>query len=263
MQLIPREILFDIQRNKHQVHLTENENSSSFKDFCQKASTTYAKTRSMNVFTDEMLYFMKSNVNEIRYINQGSSRIVFAMADGTALKMAKSNAGQAQNKRETEVCMNPLVKYACFPDFYDADTKNWLALNCELCSPALKSDFRDIFLAQPVAISNAISFIIKMKIDDWELQKAIDYFNEMENIPSKNIVKMLKDGNDPNANTLKSLLQFYRTNGLDALLLGDVEEIDNWGIAFRDNQKTLVIIDAGFNDDVYRKFYQRKHQNSF
>lgn len=45
-----------------------------------------------------------------------------------------------------------------------------------------------------------------MKIDDWELQKAIDYFNEMENIPSKNIVKMLKDGNDPNANTLKSLL---------------------------------------------------------
>ena len=46
---------------------------------------------------------------------------------------------------------------------------------------------------------------------------------------------MIKDGKGPNADTLRALLQFYRKNGLDALLLGDVEEIDNWGIAFRDN----------------------------
>ena len=139
--------MFDIQRNKHQVDLSENEDSSAFKDFCHKASTTYASTKSMDIFTDEMLDFMKENVKQIRYVGQGSSRIVFAMADGTALKMAKSMAGQAQNKRETEVCLDPLMKYACFPDFYDADRKDWLALNCELCSPALKSDFRDIFLA--------------------------------------------------------------------------------------------------------------------
>ena len=43
--------------------------------------------------------------------------------------------------------MNPMMKYECFPDFYASDTKDWLALNCELCSPALKSDFREIFLA--------------------------------------------------------------------------------------------------------------------
>jgi len=57
----------------------------------------------------------------------------------------------------------------------------------------------------------------------------------MDNIPSKNIVKMIKDGEGPNVDTLRSLLKFYRKNGLDALLLGDVEEIDNWGIAFRDD----------------------------
>ena len=45
-----------------------------------------------------------------------------------------------------------------------------------------------------------------MKIDNWELQKAIDYFDEMDNIPSKNIAKMLKDGKDPNAKVLRSLL---------------------------------------------------------
>jgi len=95
MQLVPREILFDIQRNKHKVNLSENEDSKAFKDFCQKASTTYAKTKSMDTFTDEMLDFMKENVKQIKYVGQGSSRIVFAMADGTALKMAKSQAGQA------------------------------------------------------------------------------------------------------------------------------------------------------------------------
>ena len=149
------------------------------------------------------------------------------------------------------------MKYECFPDFYASDTKNWLALNCELCSPALPSDFREIFKAQPIAIVNAIRFIIKMKIDDWELQKAIDYFDEWGNVPSKNVVKIIKDGTDLNAKALKSLLSFYRKNGLDALLLGDVEEIDNWGIAFRDNQKTLMIIDAGFDENVYQKFYNK------
>ena len=101
----------------------------------------------MESFTEEMLDFMKDNINQIRFVGQGSSRIVYAMADGTALKMAKSKAGQAQNKRETEVCMNSMMKYACFPDFYEADTKDWLSLNCELCSPALVSDFRNIFMA--------------------------------------------------------------------------------------------------------------------
>jgi len=55
---------------------------------------------------------------------------------------------------------------------------------------------------------------------------------------------------------LKSLLEFYRKNGEDELLLGDVEEIENWGITIRNNQKVLVIIDAGFNEQVYQDFYK-------
>lgn len=46
---------------------------------------------------------------------------------------------------------------------------------------------------------------------------------------------MIKNGKGPNADILRSLLKFYRKNGLDALLLGDVEEIENWGITFREN----------------------------
>lgn len=45
------------------------------------------------------------------------------MADGTALKLAKTRAGIAQNRQEAKVCMDPSMKYAIFPDFYGADRK--------------------------------------------------------------------------------------------------------------------------------------------
>jgi hypothetical protein len=48
-----------------------------------------------------------------------------------------------------------------------------------------------------------------------------------------------------------SLIDFYRQYGLDELLTGDLEEIDNWGITIRNNKKVLVIIDAGFNEDIF------------
>ena len=48
-----------------------------------------------------------------------------------------------------------------------------------------------------------------------------------------------------------SLIDFYRKYGLDELFMGDLEEIDNWGITIRNNKKVLVIIDAGFNEDIF------------
>ena len=49
----------------------------------------------MSVFNDDMYYFMKDNIENVRYVGEGSSRVVYALADGTALKIAKSDAGIA------------------------------------------------------------------------------------------------------------------------------------------------------------------------
>lgn len=65
--------------------------------------------------------------------------------------------------------MNPVMKYAIFPDFYEADTSKWLALNCELCSKANIKDFARILKLQLGAIIEIILFIIHNKIEDWEL----------------------------------------------------------------------------------------------
>lgn len=50
---------------------------------------------------------------------------------------------------------------------------------------------------------------------------------------------------------LRSLFEFYMTHSLDDLLLGDLENVDNWGIAERNGEQILVIIDAGFSEEIY------------
>ena len=60
---------------------------------------------------------------------------------------------------------------------------------------------------------------------------------------------------------MRSLVDFYRRNGLDSMLLGDVESVANWGLAIRSNEQVLVIIDAGFDMDVYNTYY-KSHSNT-
>ena len=117
-------------------------------------------------FANKMIEFMNSNMDKIRYVGQGSSRLVFALADGTALKIAKTHAGIAQNKQEAKVCMDPKLKYAVFPDFYGADKQDWLALNCELCAPANKDDFKELLMLQPWVMADLIEMVLTQFKDE-------------------------------------------------------------------------------------------------
>ena len=276
MQLVSRDILFDVMKNKHSVHLSETDkSSSSFQTFCKKANTEYAKAikqakaiddwynydkdqmydDAMELFSDIMLKFMKDNKDSIRFVGQGSSRIVFAMADGTALKLAKSIAGIDQNKQESKICMNPKLKYEIFPDFYGTDTKNWLALNCELCAPANQNDFKELFRCQPSAIVNVIELIINMKLEDFQYSQLVQHYEKLDNSIYAQFAQQLIDNRSQAFDAIRSLISFYRKNGLNELLTGDLEIPDNWGITIRDDQKVLVIIDAGFNEEVFQKHY--------
>lgn len=248
--------------NKKKVVLSEDE-SPAFQEFMKKATAEYQKSGPDNMedFTQSMLYFMNDNKSQIRYVGQGSSRLVFAMADGTALKLAKTNAGIAQNKHEAKICMDPQMKYQIFPDFYGADTKHWLSLNCELCAKAEKKDFAQIFKIQPQGIVNVIEFIMKMKLERWELSKARDHFQDLGSNVYAYFIQQLIDNKTLAIQAINSLLDFYQKNGLDELLLGDLEEVRNWGIAIREGQKVLVIIDAGFSEDIWQQHYAPKKRS--
>ena len=56
---------------------------------------------------------------------------------------------------------------------------------------------------------------------------------------------------------LSDLLKFYIDNGRcdEALLTDDLEAFENWGLAIRDGTIVPVIIDAGYDSEVMKDYY--------
>lgn len=277
-------------RHKHPVKfknlskLNEDEvDTTAFQTFMHNANELYkqaeAKVKDMNndyirrLPLDEIMYqfymqllrFMKLNQDCIQYVNQGSSRIVFALTDGTALKVAKSDAGFGQNKVEVANCMNPKMKYSIFPDFYDADKKKYLALNCEMCANTTDDEIKSLLGADLNNLMSIIKFIIRQNVLDKDYVGWKDYLiNDKSKDPDikeefKQKAKVL-DGlisqKTEAFKALASLVEFWRKNGLDSMLPDDLESCVNWGITVRNNQLVPVIIDAGFSQDVVDNYYR-------
>lgn len=272
MQLVSRKVLFDVMSHKKDIRFKnvdinefDSSDATAFQTFTQKANTCYQQANAeydkrdiaMAVFNNDMYTFMEENKDVVKYVGDGSSRIVFALANGTAFKLAKNDAGIAQNKQEAKLCLKPQVKYQIFPDFYDADEKEWLTLNCELCSKATKVDFAKIFQINPEELVQAIEFIIQTKLQQSELRKAQQHFLNNQTYRLAIFISKLIENKTEATKAMNSLLDFYRKYGLDELLLGDLESPANWGLTIRNNERVLVIIDAGFNEDIYQTFYNK------
>lgn len=268
MLLVPRDIFFDVMRRKKDIKLNETDSSSlSFKNLCSRATTEFKENKDMKIYANAMLRYLNDNKDAIRYVGQGSSRMVFAMADGTAIKLAKTPAGIAQNWQEAKNCMDPNVRYEIFPDFYAVDRENWLALNCELCTRAKEQDFAHLLRTQPRIIADVIEFVFKtlgqrsLSLDQ-KLEKAYEHYTrmyeqyvDMAYTIQRRIIGNVIEQKTEAFKALRSLFEFYMTHSLDDLLLGDLESVDNWGIAERNGEQILVIIDAGFSEEIYQSFY--------
>lgn len=262
MYLVPRSILFKVMKNKRPVKLLEDD-TGRYDYFVKKSTEIYnsIKTSSssakMEEFDDKITSFMRQNLEMVQFVGEGSSRRAFIMVDGTCLKIAFTPAGLAQNKREIQVCLNDKLKYKIFPDFYGSDQSNWLSLNCELCSRARNRDFVDLFQAPVAQVLNVVDFMIRHGLSESQFSEAVKFYKETYRSLEWSIASKLATSMDESAIALRSLVKFYNENGgSDALLLGDLEPLENWGITFRNGQKVLVVIDAGFNADVYNDYYR-------
>ena len=51
------------------------------------------------------------------------------------------------------------------------------------------------------------------------------------------------------------LVKFWKKNGTDELLPGDVITEDNWGFAIRDGKIAPVMLDVGFSKSVASRYY--------
>jgi hypothetical protein len=171
-------------------------------------------------------------------IGRGSSRVVFQIDDDKVLKLALNNKGIAQNELEGR---EDYVKdsYDIFPNVFQmSDDCTWLI--SEFVLPAKKDDFQHC---------------IGLSFDDWakfikRLQSWYSYKSVRGQMDEKEAENLICN------NEIASDFNEYVSNYND-ILFGDLLFIQNYGLAMRNGQPYIVLLDSGCNSEIYGTYYSR------
>ena len=168
-----------------------------------------------------------------RYIGYGSSRVVFQIDDYRVLKLAIDITGIEQNKyegRESE----EKYKYNIFPVVYGhADDWSWLV--SEYVIPAKKEDFKEI---------------LGFSFDYWQgiLLKIAEYVKD-DYYEQHNIVNAMIG----NSELAKETYKYFKENPQETI--SDLFNINNYGMAKRGSNVSIVILDSGLSEEIKQKYY--------
>lgn len=164
-------------------------------------------------------------------IGQGSSRIVFQLTDEICLKLAKNAKGIAQNELEFRNSDDYFIDNL-FPKVFDeSDSENYLFLVSEYVLPAKKSDFN---IVENISFNDFENILTLLRLGRRLTQEENNIYDESD------LVRSIYD---------------YAMN-YDVPIV-ELTRIQNYGLVYRDNQATIVLLDSGFNDDIYRQHYSR------
>lgn len=164
-------------------------------------------------------------------IGQGSSRIVFQLTDEICLKLAKNEKGIAQNELELRNSDDYYIDNL-FPKVFDeSDSENYLFLVSEYVLPAKKSDFN---IVEDISFNDFENILTQLRRGRSLTQEENDIYDESD------LVRGIYD---------------YAINYNVPIV--ELTRIQNYGLVYRDNQATIVLLDSGFNDDIYRQHYSR------
>lgn len=257
----------------------------SFKDVCSTYSTKkkeFIKDNSQ-LWRKKTYDWMKSNYLKykcppIKLVGVGSSRTAYACIGGKCLKVAMNDAGAAQNKQEQKYTCKKhwwTTTYACFVNTYGFNEDYGLLLS-ECCAKsnqpnalAVSFSMYDIHILSAVVkaickdenhdIRSASNALKDMAID---IKKSRNSFSSkyadvaekgaewLQNLQSLSTSKMT-----PGQKSFMQLVKFWKKNGTDELLPGDVITEDNWGFAIRDGKIAPVMLDVGFSKSVASRYY--------
>ena len=172
-----------------------------------------------------------------REIGKGSSRIVFQLDDEKILKLAFNEKGKAQNCEEERAYGNDI-----FPKvFGSAEDDSWLI--SEFVLPANSADFKHCF---GMSFNEFKDFIIAC--GKYRFGKQFRYYRP--NLTEDEYVELVENNQD--------LYDFddYIGNYGD-IVCGDMMRIKNYGLANRDGEAHIVLLDSGFTDYVWDNYYKR------
>ena len=174
-------------------------------------------------------------------IGSGSSRIVFQIDDEKVLKLAKNEKGIAQNNVEADwVAQN----YGVLPKLYRT-SQDCLYIVTEYVLPAKAQDFKHClgmtFEEFCTFIRTCFYGFSNDNVRRWIRNDHLD----------DNKFRELLDSNE--------WLNAFYTYILDYQpMIGDLIRIVNYGICQRNGKTEIVLLDSGFNKQVYDDYYNRK-----
>lgn len=226
--------------------------------------------------------YLKSKCPPIKFIGQGSSRTAYACIGGKCLKVAKSEAGVAQNEHELKHTKKRWWKpnVECFIQSFSSSSDYGLLLT-ECCSGIDTNDHLAELLGLPrheksvrtalVGICSAKRFDLKaasdvVKFEADQLRKDAEFIKSEEYLKKAQMMfqtaerllelsKLSEEQMTPGQRSLTQIVQFWKKYGVRELLPGDLSRAVNWGIAIRRNQLTPVLLDIGFSDKISNRYY--------
>ena len=210
----------------------------------------YPSNFSLDEFSQLKTFKERENYcrNRLKLCGNGSARLAFEIDNEKVLKIAKSRAGIAQNKLEIKKS-DP--KYSCLAQVFEYDKVSFNWLEMEKAERAFAKDFMIYFGFEYSWLNDMLIYIYGQysNLDD------NDRFSKEELADFDAFFK--KYVNTNKYPDFSAVYQYLLEVKPDRTTIADFAGKSNWGIVNRNGQKHLVIIDNGYNREIYDQFYNR------
>ena len=172
-----------------------------------------------------------------QHIGKGSSRVTFQIDDEKVLKLAWNNKGIGQNMEERKTYIASI-----FPQVYDYDENDkWLI--SEFVLPAKAQDFKHCF---GMSFQQFASFLLACA--NYRFGKR--YWGAMSQNEWLSYLT-----NNVDLSEFDEYIGNYGNNRFTPV--GDMVRLCNYGLTQRDGEATIVLLDSGFSEEVWNKYYKR------
>lgn len=115
--------------------------------------------------------------------------------------------------------------------------------------------FYDIFDCTLEDIIDVIELIVSLNIPNEELKNVYANYLKTKAFGCAEFIKQLISHKREADDAMLSLIDFYRDYGNQALVMGDLRNPNNWGYTIRNGQGTMLVIDAGLDNDISQMYY--------
>jgi len=174
----------------------------------------------------------------LQRISSGSSRVVYRIDDEKVLKLAKNKKGLAQNEAEvdygTEIYLEGIVA-----NIFEYD-ENGLWVEMELARKITESEFKRISGFEFKDFAAALN--------NYHHQRTNFRNGHKMPVDPEIVEQMWED---------EFVYGVFQYLGNYEVPVGDLTRLSTYGIVKRDGQDTIVLIDYGLTNNVYKDYYRK------